>query len=81
MERNETAGKRPGISSPPEKCPYSPIAIGVFENHSVAELPTAKAIFGELQGHPAITPQTESLRRIAKDRSRQKRGPPSLKLF
>lgn len=35
------------------------------------------AIYAEVVKHPTGTAQTESLRRISEDRSRQKRGPPA----
>jgi hypothetical protein len=65
---------------PVEKCPYAP---GVFtvSHVQVFTAPTAVAVFASLVSHPAGLAQTESRWRIARDRSRQKRGPPSQSLL
>ena len=41
-------------------------------------LPIADAIFASLVGHSSAVTQTESIRRISRDRARHKRGPPIL---
>ena len=60
-----------------EKCPYSPAALNIIVLPSFAPS-TAAAIFAEVAQHASIAPQTDARRRISYDRSRQKRGPPSL---
>ncbi len=60
-----------------EKCPYSPAALSVVVLPSFAP-PTSAAIFAEVMQHASVAPQTDARRRISFDRSRQKRGPPSL---
>src|SRR5882757_2391497 len=59
-----------------EKCPYTPQAPATGHPDLLA-LDPSSAIFAEIVSHPAGIAQTESRRRIAQDRSRQKRGPPA----
>lgn len=76
-ERSQHASHDPRFQAPGEKCPFSPISIvTIHDNIFVA--PAAQAIFAELIAHPAVAAQTESKLRISRNRSRQKRGPPSL---
>ena len=65
------------FTAPVEKCPYCPF--GVFVTHDqLFALPAEDAVFASLVSHPSGVVQTESRRRIPRDRSRQKRGPPAL---
>jgi hypothetical protein len=64
-------------STPTEKCPYCPSAIAAVHTDLLA-VPTGKVVFAFLVSHPSGIAQTESLRRISRDRTRQKRGPPIL---
>jgi hypothetical protein len=58
-----------------ERCPYGSHGLpGVA--HPDWSLDTAAAIFGAIVAHPAGTPQTAALRRIAALRAHHKRGPP-----
>lgn len=66
-----------GVSAKPEPCPYCPKAMPAAQ-HSPASLTPAAAIFAALVSHPADAAQTLAKLRIARDRSRQKRGPPLL---
>ena len=82
-----TIGERSGandhatqIDGPIEKCPYCPGAMPAV-HPSVFGPPTSAVVFASLISHPAGVAQTESKRRISGDRSRQKRGPPSLPLL
>jgi hypothetical protein len=59
-----------------EKCPYCPRTVATFHRDILAP-PTAQVIFAALAAHPAVVAQVESKLRIARDRSRQKRGPPA----
>jgi len=59
------------------KCPYAPAAFVLGYNPSLAGFP-ARGVFAALVSQPAIIAQAESRLRISRDRSRQKRGPPSL---
>ena len=65
------------IGTPPEQCPYrqhSLVAshLQVFTSRATATHPAF------LLPEPSATTQAECLRRIAFDRSRQQRGPPTL---
>ena len=63
------------VRAPMEACPCCPAtAVGVHVDGLSA--PTAQAVFAELVRHPAGTAQTECKWRMARDRARQKRGPP-----
>lgn len=65
------------FSTPAEKCPYYPSAL-VPAHSELLALPVADAVCASLVSHPAGVVQTESMWRISRDRSRQKRGPPAL---
>jgi hypothetical protein len=60
-----------------EKCPYTP-GVATAVNLKTHAAPTRAIIFAELVSHPAIHAQTQAKYRIFSDRSRQKRGPPTL---
>jgi hypothetical protein len=76
-DRNSLSKTTRAFSTPTEKCPYCPSAI-IAGHTDLLALPTAKAVFASLVSHTSGIAQTESLRRISRDRSRQKRGPPTL---
>jgi hypothetical protein len=63
-----------------QTCPYRPASLFASQ-HSDPGLVSADAIYADLVSHPSVRIQIESLRRIARDRSRHKRGPPSLILL
>jgi hypothetical protein len=63
------------FSTPAEHCPYYPSVLTATHTNLLV-ISTADAIFASLVSHPAGVAQTESMRRISRDRSRQKRGPP-----
>jgi len=63
------------FTAPAEKCPYCPSALVATHSELLAP-PVASAVFASLVSHPAGVAQTESMWRISRDRSRQKRGPP-----
>lgn len=67
----------PAVSSIAAKCPCFPRATVASQAQSVAAS-NSSAIFAGLVRHPAGSPQSEAACRISYDRSRQKRGPPSL---
>jgi hypothetical protein len=66
-----------GIGVIGERCPYLPATPGVIVLPSFAP-PSAAAIFAGVVQHASVSAQTEARRRVARDRARQKRGPPSL---
>jgi hypothetical protein len=75
-DRDNSMPRETQFSDPSEKCPFHPSALAAIHKGLLA-LPIADAVFASLGGHPSGVAQTESLRRISRDRSRQKRGPPS----
>ncbi len=71
------AGQSPRLQAPAARCPYCPRLAAVYHPLPLAA-PPAQSIFAALVSHPAGFAQTQSRLRISRDRSRQKRGPPSL---
>ena len=67
------------VSTIPQKCPSYPAAVTPIQ-HGDLSSHTASLIFAEIVSHPSVRTQTEARARVALDRSRQKRGPPSLSL-
>ncbi|WP_263366573.1 hypothetical protein [Edaphobacter bradus] len=76
-ERSTLASHDPQFRAPAEKCPYFPQALAAAHTN-LYTAPTADVISAGLVSHPAGVAQTESKWRISRDRSRQKRGPPSV---
>ncbi len=74
-ERSPLTQHDPAFSPTPEKCPYCPATLVATHTHVLAA-PPAHVIFDSLLSNPAGLAQTESKRRISRDQSRQKRGPP-----
>lgn len=76
-ERTQMLGAKPAFNAPLERCPYSPVAMPVV-HHPAGSMPTGgQIIYAALLSHPAGHAQTECKLRIARDRARGKRGPPS----
>jgi hypothetical protein len=65
------------FNAPADKCPYGPSVVTATRNELLAP-PIGDAVFALLVSHPSGVMQTESIQRISRDRSRQKRGPPVL---
>lgn len=82
MSQLQSSGAQQGerISMVAEKCPYAP-AVPAAAHLSLFAAPLSAGVFAELVHHPAIHEQTHAKYRISRDRSRQKRGPPSLILL
>jgi hypothetical protein len=77
MPAAEPDVSKSAIASITAKCPYFPQATVATQAHPAP--PSIKqAIFAGLIQHPAGSPQTEAGYRVSCDRSRQKRGPPSI---
>ncbi len=68
------------ISVVAEKCLYSP-ALSTALHLPIYSAPVGASVFAELYSHSAVHAQTEAKYRISSDRSRQKRGPPTLILL
>ncbi|WP_260705653.1 hypothetical protein [Edaphobacter flagellatus] len=80
MERNSLVSGKPQFTAPGEKCPYCPGALTLGHQPNPFGIPSGQMVFIGLAGQSAVVAQTESKRRISRDRSRQKRGPPSFSL-
>jgi len=80
VERASVANGRIEVGAQPEKCPYCPSSIATAVHNPLALAATAR-VFGTLDTLPAVVAQTESEWRIARERSRQKRGPPNQSLL
>jgi hypothetical protein len=63
--------------APREVCPYQQRAL-VAAHHEPSPVPGALEVTVTLPQEPSAPSQAECLRRISFDRSRQKRGPPTL---
>jgi len=75
-ERSHVASGKPEFRSLPEKCPFYPVSRQVSQ-HSDFGLTVSSAVLGDVISHPGVYAQTQSKWRIARERSRHKRGPPS----
>ncbi|HEY0263270.1 MAG TPA: hypothetical protein VGC07_01985 [Granulicella sp.] len=65
------------FQAPMQHCPYGPASNVSVHNNDLHAPMLSAAIFASLVSHPTGHVQTESKRRIAEDRSRNKRGPPA----
>ncbi len=75
-ERMQAQDDKPALQQVPEQCPYCSAAV-LPAHHPVGHgVSVGQAIYASLVSHPAITPQTESKFRTARERTRGKRGPP-----
>jgi hypothetical protein len=75
-QQTEASGHGPSFSAIPQKCPAYP-AMVTSVRHGDLSLSTACLIFAEIVSHPSVKAQTIARSRVALDRSRQKRGPPT----
>jgi hypothetical protein len=76
-EQNDGASKLVRVSAPLEKCPYRQHSLVAAHLQVFTPEATATHSVCMLQ-EPSAAAQAECLWRISFDRSRQKRGPPSL---
>jgi hypothetical protein len=79
-ERSQPSKNNVQFDAPIENCPYYPGAVAASHSDPYI-VPIAEAVFASLVSHPSGVAQTESKRRISRDRSRLKRGPPTLLLL
>ena len=70
----------PKWAAPLDRCPYCPASLASGQLHETFAAPPAQAFYAQISSHPAGVAQTESRRRISRDRSRQKRGPPTFQI-
>lgn len=76
---SQATSSTPGFRAPADRCPYFP-GMTVAVRSIWSGLPIEGSIYAGLVSHPAVVAQTQSMWRISRDRSRQKRGPPTLSL-
>jgi hypothetical protein len=76
-DRGNLTQSRTQVTAPAEKCPFYPSALVPAHAERLA-LTVADAVYASLVSHPVGVAQTESMWRISRDRSRQKRGPPAV---
>ena len=65
----------------PERCPFRAATVSVVYPKLVAIAGRSASSFSTLSADPHGLAQMESKRRIERDRSRQKRGPPVLAIL
>jgi hypothetical protein len=70
----------PQVRTTPQHCPLYPHSSNAPVVRYDAGLAPSPAIFAQVVSYPAVHPQTHAVYRLSLDRSRQKRGPPSLHL-
>jgi hypothetical protein len=76
MQQTESSGSGVRLSAIPQRCPAFPAVVTQIK-HGDLSLHAASLIFAEIVSHPSVKTQTQARARVALDRSRQKRGPPS----
>lgn len=76
-ERQNSTNDGKQFRAPPDKCPYCPSSITADHTSPLASGAHTAFAYVPVSSHPAGVVQTESKRRISRDRSRQKRGPPA----
>jgi hypothetical protein len=76
MHQAESSGHGPSFSAIPQRCPAYP-AMVTSARHGDLSFYTASLIFAEVVSHPSVKAQTSARARVALDRSRQQRGPPT----
>jgi hypothetical protein len=75
--QTQASGQARSVRAPFQPCPAFPRFTSAFHfDHSARG--NAAAYFAGLVREPSVTARAECLRRISFDRSRQKRGPPTL---
>jgi hypothetical protein len=79
-QREKFSPNSAAFCSPIEKCPYCPASLAISHG-DLFTVPTTQAVYAPLIAHPNGVAQTESKHRISRDRSRRKRGPPTLSLL
>ena len=74
-QRGRMASHGPQFRAPVESCAYCPVRMMAYHSPTLAA-PVAQAVFAGVASQPAGTAQAESMWRVARERSRGKRGPP-----
>ena len=71
----------PQIGPVPQHCPLYPHSATAPVARFHAGLAASAAFFANIVSHPVVRPQIQAVYRLSLDRSRQKRGPPSLPIL
>ncbi len=80
-ERQALASPTRQFAPPPERCPFRNTALAAPGQNPHAPALPVSGLFSAVVTHPAGAAQAESRRRIARERTRHKRGPPALSLL
>ena len=75
MEANASGRAQVGVT--PERCGMYPRGTAAVGTAVYGAPGVSAAVYAEVVSHPAVQAQTEARYRLALDRARQKRGPPS----
>ena len=70
----------PQLRAIPQHCPFYPHSSTTSSLRSHNALASSLAFFAQVVSHPSVHPQVRAVYRLSLDRSRQKRGPPSVSL-
>ena len=70
------AGDNPVWTTTSKCCPCYPAAVTTGHFHETLAAAPAQALYAEIASYGLCPVQTEAKRRVSRDRSRQKRGPP-----
>ena len=76
-ERNSATSDKPQLQAPLDKCPYCPAVVSTGHGPTAFYQQQERGLFASMVTRPNGVPQTESRFRIARDRARGKRGPPT----
>jgi hypothetical protein len=76
MHQADSSEHGPTFSAIPQTCPAYP-AIVTSVRHGDLSFYRASLVFAEVVSHPSVKAQTQARARVALDRSRHKRGPPT----
>jgi hypothetical protein len=76
MHQAKSSGSGINLSAIPQKCPAYP-AVVTSVQHGKRSFHAASLIFAEIASHPSVKTQNQARARVAFDRSRHKRGPPT----
>jgi len=68
----------PKLRTIPQHCPFYPHSSTTSSVRSNSALAPSSAFFAQVVSHPSVHPQVRAVYRLSLDRSRQKRGPPTL---
>ncbi len=76
MQRPAWSPSQTSLSAVPQRCPAYPAVVTQLPHGDRAVL-SDSLLFAEIVSNPTQKPQAEARARVALDRSRQKRGPPT----